>query len=238
MFALMRRVVTTENGMLTSQTPGARTLPNVRVNSSPLGQPRGPMSRESRSRRTDVRLFGPFRLEVGEQRLWRGNDELKLRRKPFAILRFLTANPLRLATQEEVVEAVWGKIAMSESLLRTHMSELRRVLGEGVIETVVGRGHRFLLDVEAEKPATNQPKHVEALPIAANLVGRSAEMDVLRQVFETALHQRRRMVFVTGDPGIGKTALTDTFLADVAAPNRALIARGSCVEQFGTGEAY
>jgi len=183
-------------------------------------------------------LFGPFRLEVGEQRLWRGNEELKLRRKPFAILRFLTENPLHLVTQEEVVEAVWGKIAMSESLLRTHMSEVRRVLGEGAIETVVGRGYRFLLEVEAEKPATNQPKHVEALPIAANLVGRSGEMDVLRQIFETALHRRRQMVFVTGDPGIGKTALTDAFLAEIAAPNGALIARGSCIEQFGTGEAY
>src|SRR6266404_1957485 len=119
-----------------------------------------PISRESRSRGADVRLFGPFRLDVGEQRLWRGNQELKLRRKLFAILRFLTANPQRLATQEEVVEAVWGKIAMSDSLLRTHMSELRRVLGEGAIETVVGRGYRFLLEVEAEKPATNQPKHM------------------------------------------------------------------------------
>src|ERR1700761_9323679 len=69
------------------------------------------MSGQPRSRAADVRLFGPFRLDVGEQRLWRGNDELKLRRKPFAILRFLTANPLRLATQEEVVEAVWGEMA-------------------------------------------------------------------------------------------------------------------------------
>src|SRR5882672_4718322 len=167
MFALMRRVVTTENGMLTSQTPGARTLPNVRVNSSPLGQPRGPMSREAQSRGTDVRLFGPFRLDVGEQRLWRGNDELKLRRKPFAILRFLTANPLRLVTQEEIVGAVWGGIAMSESLLRTHMSEVRRVLGEGAVETVIGRGYRFLLGVEAEKPASSQRRHVVALPTPA-----------------------------------------------------------------------
>jgi predicted ATPase len=196
------------------------------------------MSRDSRSREAVVRLFGPFRLDVGEQRLWKGDEELKLRRKPFAILRFLSENPLRLATQEEVVAAVWGKIAMSESLLRTHMSEVRRVLGEGAIETVVGRGYRFLLEVEAEKPAHNQPKHVEALPIATSLVGRSGEMDVLRRVFEAALNQRRQMVFITGDPGIGKTALSDAFLAEIAAPNGALIAHGSCVEQFGTGEAY
>jgi DNA-binding winged helix-turn-helix (wHTH) protein/tetratricopeptide (TPR) repeat protein len=182
-------------------------------------------------------LFGPFRLDVGEQRLWRGNDELKLRRKPFAILRFLTENPLRLATQEEVIEAVWGKIAMSESLLRTHLSEVRRVLGEGAIETVVGRGYRFLLEVEAEKPATRQ-LHVAALPSTPNLVGRSGEMAVLQQLFEAALQQRRQMIFVTGDPGIGKTALSDAFVAEVAEASGALIARGSCVEQFGTGEAY
>jgi predicted ATPase len=196
-----------------------------------------PISSESRSRGTVVRLFGPFRLDIGEQRLWRGDEELKLRRKPFAILRFLTENPLRLVTQEEVVEAVWGRIAMSESLLRTHLSEVRRVLGEGSIETVVGRGYRLLFEVEAQKPATTQP-HVEALPIAASLVGRTAEMYVLQQVFDTALRQRRQMVFISGDPGIGKTALTDAFLAEISAQSDALIARGSCIEQFGTGEAY
>ena len=102
-----------------------------------------PMSREFDSRGADVRLFPPFRLDVRDERLWKGSEELKLRRKPFAILRYLTANPQRLVTQEELVQDVWGKIAMSESLLRTHVAELRRVLGEDVIETVVGRGYRF-----------------------------------------------------------------------------------------------
>src|SRR5271170_5057180 len=195
------------------------------------------MSRESGPGGADIRVFGPFRLDVGEQRLWRDGAELKLRRKPFAILRFLTANPQRLVTQEEVVEAVWGRIAMSESLLRTHVSEVRRVLGEGAIETVVGRGYRFLLGVQADKPATDPPKRMAAPPLAANLVGRGGEMEVLQQAFEAALARRRQVVFVTGDPGIGKTALTDAFVAEIAAPNGALIARGSCVEQFGTGEA-
>jgi len=106
-------------------------------------------SKVADGRGPDVRLFPPFRLDVRDERLWRGDEELKLRRKPFAILRYLTSNPVRLVTQEELVEAVWGKIAMSESLLRTHIGELRRVLGEEIIETVVGRGYRFLIAVEA-----------------------------------------------------------------------------------------
>src|ERR1700739_3687854 len=86
--------------------------------------------------------FPPFRLDLDAERLWRDDKEVPLRRKPFAILRYLVQNPQRLGLQAEIVEAVWGKIAMSESLLRTHVHDLRGVLGEGVVETVVGRGYR------------------------------------------------------------------------------------------------
>jgi DNA-binding winged helix-turn-helix (wHTH) protein len=47
-------------------------------------------------------------------------------------------------THDELVQAVWGQVAMSESLLRTHIRELRRNIGEGIVETVVGRGYRFV----------------------------------------------------------------------------------------------
>src|SRR5258706_16203249 len=134
------------------------------------------MARYLGGREADVRLFPPFRFDVSDERLWKGTEELKVRRKPFAILKYLTANPRHLVTQEELVEAVWGKIAMSESLLRTHVSELRRLLGEGVIETVVGRGYRFLLDVQVEKPVTRRAKPVEMRAVAANLIERSREM--------------------------------------------------------------
>ena len=98
-----------------------------------------------------VLSFPPFRLDLAEERLWKGERELRLRPKPFAILRYLAQNPRRLITHSEITEAVWGKIAMSESLLRTHVHDLRRVIGEEIIETVVGRGYRLvanMIDVE------------------------------------------------------------------------------------------
>ena len=135
---------------------------------------------------------------------------------------------------------MWGKIAMCESLLRTHVSDVRRAIGEGAIETVVGRGYRFVLAVETEKPVPKPDAvdHVATRPTPPNLVGRSTEIDTLGQAFEAALDQKRQMVFVTGDPGIGKTTLVDAFLAKVAAPRGALIASGSCVEHLGATEAY
>jgi DNA-binding winged helix-turn-helix (wHTH) protein/tetratricopeptide (TPR) repeat protein len=188
------------------------------------------------ARPPEVRLFGPFRFDIGDERLFREGKEIKLRRKPFAILRYLTAHPQHLVTQEELVEAVWGKIALSESLLRTHVSDVRRALGEGAVETVVGRGYRFLFAVETEKPRA--AKSTASLPTPPNLVGRNTEIDTLEQAFEAALDQKRQMVFVTGDPGIGKTTLVDAFLAKVAAPRGALIASGLCVEHLGASEAY
>ena len=107
-----------------------------------------------------VLSFPPFRLDVTDERLWKNDRELHVRRKPFAILSYLTRHPRRLVTRSELVGAVWGDVAMSNSLVRTHMHDLRQVLGENIIETVLGRGYRFLVDVrEATVTRTTTRRH-------------------------------------------------------------------------------
>jgi predicted ATPase len=77
-------------------------------------------------------------------------------------------------------------------------------------------------------------------------VGREAEFAQLHQWLRKAASSKRQIVFVTGEPGIGKTALVDTFLTQVADPQPSLhspaplpwIARGQCVAHYGAGEAY
>jgi DNA-binding winged helix-turn-helix (wHTH) protein/tetratricopeptide (TPR) repeat protein len=186
-----------------------------------------------------VLSFPPFRLDLDDERLWKDGEELRLRRKPFAILRYLVQHPQRLITQHEIVEAVWGKIAMSESLLRTHMSELRRVLGQGAIETVVGRGYRFLLDVKyVELELSRGEPGSIAKGDGRVVVGRDAELDSLRTAFQSAKDRWRTTVFVTGEAGAGKTTLVDVFLEGASASGRVLVGSGACVEQYGSGQAY
>jgi DNA-binding winged helix-turn-helix (wHTH) protein len=103
-----------------------------------------------------VLSFPPFRLDMAEERLWKNGRELRLRPKPFAILRYLARHPRRLVTQSEIMEAVWGKVARCDGVVRTHVLDLRRVLGENLIETVVGRGYRFLADVSEGEDAGNR----------------------------------------------------------------------------------
>jgi predicted ATPase/DNA-binding winged helix-turn-helix (wHTH) protein len=187
-----------------------------------------------------VLSFPPFRLDLDDERLWKNGQEMHLRRKPFAILRHLVQHPQRLVSQHEVVEAVWGNIAMSESLLRTHMSELRRVLGEGAIETVVGRGYRFLLEMKhVEREASRgDARSTTTMGDGQVVVGRDAELGSLRAALRAARDRRRTTVFVTGEAGTGKTTLVDVFLEQARAWGSVLVGCGACVEQYGSGQAY
>jgi DNA-binding winged helix-turn-helix (wHTH) protein len=100
----------------------------------------------------EVLSFPPFVLDLGDERLWSDGRPLRLRKKPFAILTYLARNPGRLVTHDELVTAIWGRVAMSEALLRTHVRDLRRALVHELIETVVGRGYRFIANVARVRP--------------------------------------------------------------------------------------
>jgi serine/threonine protein kinase/tetratricopeptide (TPR) repeat protein len=70
-------------------------------------------------------------------------------------------------------------------------------------------------------------------------VGRQSELKRLSEHLRQAIESAGKVVFLTGEPGIGKTALADEFARLARRQHPALtIARGRCVEQYGTGEAY
>src|SRR4030095_15188437 len=70
-------------------------------------------------------------------------------------------------------------------------------------------------------------------------VGREAELEKLGTLLKQAIEGTGRIVFLTGGPGIGKTSLADEFLRRARKQYPGLMmARGRCVEQYGTGEAY
>ncbi len=74
---------------------------------------------------------------------------------------------------------------------------------------------------------------------APSFVGRESEIKKLDGLLQQVIDGTGRCVFITGEPGIGKTSLSDEFLRRARKlQNTSLISRGRCVEQYGTGEAY
>ncbi|MGH9674428.1 MAG: serine/threonine-protein kinase PknK, partial [Bryobacteraceae bacterium] len=91
-------------------------------------------------------------------------------------------------------------------------------------------------------PALTATVAVPALPRAphaSQVVGREPEMRQLAHHLSLAARGEGRVVFITGQPGIGKTWLAEEFLRRaVQSHTTLLVGRGRCVEHYGTGEAY
>ncbi|HVH06478.1 MAG TPA: AAA family ATPase, partial [Myxococcota bacterium] len=187
--------------------------------------------------------FPPFHLDLLNQELWRGDQRLPLRAKPFAVLAYLATHPTRLVLHDELTQAVWPDTHVGDGLLRGYVRELRAILDDDpaaprFIETIARRGYRFVAPVRSGSPAP-EPGHLPrgTDPLPADVVGRDAELRELEARFDDALGGVRRVVFVTGEAGIGKTTLVDAFVRSVGGAE-VFSARGQCVEHFGACEAY
>jgi DNA-binding response OmpR family regulator len=102
--------------------------------------------------RAMLRRTGPTRLVVGDvsldessRRAWRGERELELAPKEFALLALLMREPGRVLTRERIMSEVWDTNWFgSTKTLDMHVSWLRRKLGDPpVISTVRGVGFRY-----------------------------------------------------------------------------------------------
>jgi DNA-binding winged helix-turn-helix (wHTH) protein/tetratricopeptide (TPR) repeat protein len=187
--------------------------------------------------------FGPFRLDSDGAELRRGKRVISLRPDTLAILQYLVERRGQLVETRELIGAVWPDTVIADATLKARVGELRRALADtagaaSYIETVPRRGYRFVADVVVRRAPSPARGRAAAAPQAA-LVGRGHELAVLQAAWRRALAGRRQVVFASGEAGIGKTALVEAFLA---AQDRSLaaawIARGQCVEQYGTGEPF
>ncbi|MDH3604585.1 MAG: AAA family ATPase, partial [Candidatus Tectomicrobia bacterium] len=195
--------------------------------------------------------FPPFHLDERSERLWHGDQAVRLTPRAFAVLRYLVTRAGELVPKDDLIDAVWATPYISDAALTTCMYELRQALGERAqtpqfIETVRGRGYRFIAPVRTE--AGSHAGHDSgldrpALPptgsgSAQPLIGREAALLQLRQWLQTALQGKRQMGFVTGEAGIGKTTLLDAFMTRVTSEVSLWVGHGQCIEQYGEGEAY
>ena len=186
-----------------------------------------------------MKTFPPFRLDSANECLWRGNTRILLPPKVFAVLEYLVRHAGRLVPQDELLAALWPDTFVQPEVLRKYILEIRKVLDDPArqprfVETVPRRGYRFIASVIEESGSPAGSENPGRLP---RLVGREAPMAELKSHFVASLEGHRRIVFITGEAGIGKTSLTDAFEQSVAG-EAVYVVRGQCVEGFGGKEAY
>ena len=188
--------------------------------------------------------FGQHRFDPQTGRLWAGRRELGLTPRAAAVLAVLIARAGHVVTRRELFESVWGDTVVGDAALTACIQELRGALGDDarrprLIETRHRRGYRFAARVlpASPHPSRGAPAPPPPRPPAL-VVGRDRELGELRACLERAASGQRQIVFVTGEPGIGKTTLIELFLAEAARGERVRMAQGRCIETHGAGEVY
>jgi DNA-binding winged helix-turn-helix (wHTH) protein len=155
-------------------------------------------------------VFPPFRLDAANERLWCKTDEIRLRGKTFAVLRFLVGHPGQLVTKAALLDAVWPETSVSDTMPTICISELRKALGDQVkmprfIETVHGRGYRFIAKVTTAAPDATMKRqsarplyHMLALRLRGELrlrraAGSKVQTELAQQDFREAIDLARTM---------------------------------------------
>jgi len=185
--------------------------------------------------------FPPFRLDPDNACLWRGTKAVRLTPKAFAVLQCLAERHGQLVTKDVLLESVWPATAVGDAVLKVCVREIRKALGDRVgaprfVATVHRRGYRFIAGVTDSDPRPERDGASERSPVGsgptsgsryrgpAHLVGRESALDRLQRGIEAAWRGTRQIVFVTGEPGIGKTGVVEAFLERVTVDPRVWIA--------------
>jgi len=190
--------------------------------------------------------FDNYELDEANARLTGSGQVIPLPPKAFSLLCALTRQPGKLLTKDKLLDEVWGHRYVSESVLKSTISQLRIALADDprkprYIETASRRGYRFVFpvlqrqEVEAVPPLPTTT-YVAELP---SLTGRVDAFATLRAAWSDAENGRRQIVWLVGDAGVGKTTLLESFLLYAAEHHAyAQVAVGQCIEEYGSGEPY
>jgi TolB-like protein/DNA-binding winged helix-turn-helix (wHTH) protein len=124
--------------------------------------------------------FRDFELDVGAYQLRRQGRPVRLERRPMELLILLVEHRGRLVSRSQIAERLWGKDVFVdvETGVNIAISKVRQALRDSTekpefVETVVGKGYRFVAAVEVVSNAG-------AIPIAEARDDRPLDTSVAR----------------------------------------------------------
>lgn len=163
-------------------------------------------------------VFGDCELDTDRYELRRNGVVQRVEPQVFEVLTLLLRDHGRVVGKEQILDAVWGSRFVSESALTSRIKAARKAIGDDgrgqrLIRTVHGRGYQFVGSLQEPAGAlatdSNPPRQFRAE--STDLVERDAPLAALEAAYEAATAGSGQVVLVSGEPGIGKTALVARF---------------------------
>ncbi|MGJ7512694.1 ATP-binding protein, partial [Variovorax sp. GT1P44] len=161
-----------------------------------------------------VPLAAGFVLDLGTDLLLDANGTtVDLRPQAWAVLRHLALNPGRVVTKEELFEAVWPGLVVTDDSLTQAVCNVRAALGAAghqVIKTVPKRGYALIGGSAARSEAVaHTPTPFDQVPTnlakeLPPLYGRENDLDALEATIEA-----HKLVTIVGAGGLGKSRMAE-----------------------------
>ena len=130
--------------------------------------------------------------------------------------------------KRNLLSAVWPDTFVGDAVLKVTIRQIREALADDpksprFIETAHRRGYRFIGQIAASgrrRPSSSSigRRRLQLPPagILRGFVGRDDALSRMHGWLEKMRGGERQIVFVTGEAGIGKTTLVDTFARSIA----------------------
>lgn len=151
--------------------------------------------------------FGDFTLDADRFELRSQDRAIEIEPRALNLLFFLCENRARAISKDELIEHVWEGRIVSDAAISTCLKSARKALGDTgqsqrFIQTIRGRGHRFVADV---REAGADTQAITAKPIEAPFVASPATTQEVK--FCTTRDGVGLAYAITGEgPPIVKTA--------------------------------
>ena len=114
--------------------------------------------------------FDDFQLDYGRFQLCRRGIPVRLEGLPLQLLMFLVEKKGQLVTREQISSELWSKDVFVdvEQGINTAIRKIRRALADDAgepqyLQTVVGRGYRFVAPTAEEDASSQAPAEVFAV---------------------------------------------------------------------------
>src|SRR5262245_22726596 len=147
------------------------------------------------------------------------------------------------------MSSVWQDRFVGDAVLKVAIRQIRAALSDDpraprFIETAHRRGYRFIAETsppvatsalrqETAAVVTSTPARLRLTDPPIAIVGREDALSSLGVWLAKACRGERQVVFVTGEAGIGKTTLLESFARNIGQDSMVRICWGQCLPHYG-----
>src|SRR3974390_2038381 len=99
-------------------------------------------------------LFGDCQVDIDRREIRRGTRLVSVGPQVFDLLVYLIRNRHRVASKDDLLDALWGGRIVSESTLASHINAAPKAIGDNgqnqrLLRTIARKGFRFVGDARA-----------------------------------------------------------------------------------------